>query len=89
MNNITTKLNKFQPGSSLSQKGSALVSALIIGLAFFIVIGVTLRWGLTEKTVNKRHVLRHEAKNASESIVEYGFSEMVRQITTTSSLPSD
>jgi hypothetical protein len=89
MNNITTKLNKFQPGSSLSQKGSALVSALIIGLAFFIVIGVTLRWGLTEKTVNKRHVLRHEAKNASESIVEYGFSEMVRQFTTTSSLPSD
>ena len=79
MNNITTTLNNFRSGSLLSQKGSALVSVLIIGVAFFIVIGVTLRWGVTEKSINKRHILRHEAKNASESIVEYGFSEMVRK----------
>ena len=64
MKHITTRLNKFHPGSLLSQKGSALVSALIIGVAFFIVIGVVLRWGVTEKNINKRHVLRHEAKNA-------------------------
>ncbi len=66
-----------------------MVSVLIIGVAFFIVIGVTLRWGVTEKMINKRHVLRHEAKNASESIVEYGFSEMVRKFTTSSSLPTN
>ena len=89
MNNITTTLNNFRSGSLLSQKGSALVSVLIIGVAFFIVIGVTLRWGVTEKSINKRHVLRHEAKNASESIVEYGFSEMVRKFTTSSSLPTN
>ena len=89
MNNITTTLNNFRSGSLLSQKGSALVSVLIIGVAFFIVIGVTLRWGVTEKMINKRHVLRHEAKNASESIVEYGFSEMVRKFTTSSSLPTN
>jgi hypothetical protein len=89
MNNKTTTLNNFRPGSLLSQKGSALVSVLIIGVAFFIVIGVTLRWGVTEKSINKRHVMRHEAKNASESIVEYGFSEMVRKFTTSSSLPTN
>ena len=89
MNNITTTLNNFRSGSLLSQKGSALVSVLIIGVAFFIVIGVTLRWGVTEKMINKRHVLRHEAKNASESIVEYGFSEMVRKFTTSFSLPTN
>ena len=87
MNNKTTTLRNFRPGSFLSQKGSALVSVLIIGVAFFIVIGVTLRWGVTEKSINKRHVLRHEAKNASEAIVEYGFAEMVRKFTTSSALP--
>ena len=86
-NNTTTTLINNRPKSFIPKKGSALVSVLIIGVAFFIVIGVTLKWGLTEKTINKRHIMRNEAKNASEALVEYGFAEMVKKFTTSSALP--
>ncbi len=54
-----------------------------------MVLSSSLHRGVTEKGINHRHLLRHEAKNAAESICEYGFAELVRRFTTQTSFPVD
>lgn len=70
-----------------SKKGSALMTVLIVGMGLLLVVGITLRWGLTEKKLNTRHVLRQQAKNAAESMVEYGFAELIARFTEQTSFP--
>ncbi len=72
-----------------SEKGSALLTVLIVGMGLLTVVGVTLRWGLTERRLNNQHILRQQAKNASESLVEYGFAELVGRFIGQTSFPSD
>ena len=87
---MNTKQGKF---SSLwpreLRKGSALIVTLVIGIGLLSVIGVSLRWGVTEKRLNIQHIRRQQAKNASESLVEYGFAELVARFTGQTSFPSD
>lgn len=72
-----------------SRNGSAIIAVLIVAMAFLVVMGSSLRWGLTEKRINDQHVLRHEAKNAAESIVEYGFAELMARFNSDTSFPID
>ena len=71
------------------RKGSALMTILIIGMGLLTVLGVTLRWGITEKRLNIQHLRRQAAKNAAESIVEYGFADLIRRFTNQTSFPLD
>ncbi len=69
------------------KKGSALMTVMMIGTGLLLVAGVTLNWSVTEKRLNIRHVLRVQAKNASESIVEYGFAELIARFVGQTSFP--
>ena len=81
------KNDRFLPTDS--RRGSALMLVLLIATCLLIVLTVSLRWGLTEKRLNTRHTMRQHAKNASESLVEYGFAELVSRFTGQTSFPSD
>ncbi len=72
-----------------SRKGSALMTILIIGMGLLTVLGVTLRWGITEKRLNIQHLRRQAAKNAAESVVEYGFADLIQRFTNQTSFPLD
>ena len=74
---------------SLSKKGAALMPVLIIGTGLLTVLTSSLQRGVTEKNINHRHHLRHEAKNAAESVCEYGFAELVRRFEVQTSFPID
>ena len=71
------------------KRGSALMTILIVGTGIIVVIGTSLKSGVTEKVINSRHILRHEAKNGSEAVVEYGFADLVGRFTRKVSFPTD
>ena len=59
----------------LTKKGAALMPVLIIGSGLLTVLISSLHRGVTEKNINHRHHLRHQAKNAAASIVLHGFKK--------------
>ena len=65
------------------------MTILIVGTGIIVVIGTSLKSGVTEKVINARHILRHEAKNGSEAVVEYGFADLVGRFTRKVSFPTD
>ena len=85
MNIKHIKFTSLWPGEP--RKGSALMTILIIGMGLLTVMGTTLRWGITEKRLNIQHVRRQSAKNAAESVVEYGFAELIQRFTHQTSFP--
>ena len=72
-----------------SKRASAMMPVLIVCSVVLMVLSSSLHRGVTEKGINHRHLLRHEAKNAAESICEYGFAELVRRFTKQTSFPVD
>jgi len=70
------------------RRGNTLVTVLILTSFVFIVVGATLRTSLTERRINARHLLRHEARNASESLVEVGFAEAMGRFVRQPGLPT-
>ena len=71
------------------KKGAALVVVLILTIVAALTGGSVLKYSMNERTINRRHFLRLEAKNAAEAVVEYGFAELVSRFDNKSSLPAD
>ena len=62
-----------------SQRGSALVVGLVLTLAVGIVVAFTLRTSVVESRLNEAHFLSLNARNAAESIVDYGVGQLIRR----------
>lgn len=58
------------------RRGSTLVMVALISAGVALVIGVLLRFALTEARINRASILRIEAKNAAEAALEYGAAEL-------------
>lgn len=58
-------------------KGVALISTIIIISAVIVIAGSLLNWGISEQTINERHIVRIETQNAVESILESGVAQLV------------
>ncbi len=87
---MNTRQNKItSPWPREPRKGSALMTILMIGVGLLTVMGVSLRWGITEKRINIQHIRRHSAKNAAESIVEYGFADLIQRFSSQTSFALD
>ncbi len=56
--------------------GSTLVLVVIFTAVLSIMAASLLRFGVTERRLNHSNILFTEARNASESMVEYGFAEL-------------
>lgn len=70
-------------------KGAALVVVLFLTIIASITGGSVLKYSMNERTINRRHFLRLEAKNGAEATVEYGFAELVSRFETRVSVPSN
>ena len=87
MNTKQIKITSLWPREP--RKGSALMTILIIGMGLLTVMGASLRWGITEKRLNIQHIRRQTAKNAAESVVEYGFADLIQRFANQTSFPLD
>jgi type II secretory pathway component PulK len=63
-----------------SRRGFALVLVLTLAFALGITAAVLLRYAGTEFRLNQRNQLRFQAKNASEGMLEYGASELMKRL---------
>ncbi|RKX28235.1 MAG: hypothetical protein DRP71_17605, partial [Verrucomicrobia bacterium] len=77
-------LNRFR-----ENKGAALIVVLFLTIIASITGGSVLKYSMNERTINRRHFLRLEAKNGAEASVEYGFAELVSRFENRASLPTD
>lgn len=59
-----------------SKQGSVLLFALLMTTAMAMVVGSLMRYGIAEKKMNEGHFEVLHAKNAAESMLEYGFSDL-------------
>lgn len=59
-----------------ADRGSALITVTIISAVLVLLVGSILRYGLTERRLNVRHAARMEARNAAESLAEYGAAQI-------------
>ncbi|MGJ3244086.1 MAG: hypothetical protein ACFE0O_14170 [Opitutales bacterium] len=78
-----------QPSRLSRRHGSALAVVVILTFALTAALGAALSWSVTEKRINAGHVLRHSAKNAAESLAEYGFADLIQRFTKKTSFPLD
>ena len=66
------------------QRGSALVTVMMLGLALILIVTSILGYSLNERRLNYREAMRLEARNAAEAMSEYGLAQ-VRQLMETRS----
>lgn len=66
------------------QRGSALVTVMMLSFALIIVVTSILGYSLNERRLNYREAMRLEARNAAEAMSEYGLAQ-VRQLMETRS----
>ena len=59
-----------------STRGSALAVALLFTMVCALLAFSVLRWSITERKLNSRGALWLSARNASEGVAEYGFSQV-------------
>ncbi len=57
-------------------KGSAIVTAVVITMAFALIIASLLSAALSERKMNHRAALRLEAKNAAETTIEFALAQV-------------
>ncbi len=57
-------------------RGSALLTVAIVCAALVLLVGSILRYALSERRLNVRHAARIEARNAAESLAEYGAAQI-------------
>lgn len=67
-----------------ASRGSALLAVILFTTVLLILVGSLLRWSLTERRMNLRAAALMEARNASESLAEYGFSQIRQKFETRS-----
>ncbi|MGF1483444.1 MAG: hypothetical protein ACFBZ8_03670 [Opitutales bacterium] len=58
------------------KRGSALIVVIMITTILGVLIASVLDWGVSEQMVNERHLLNQQARNAVESAVEMGISQL-------------
>ncbi|OIQ90011.1 hypothetical protein GALL_281010 [mine drainage metagenome] len=59
-----------------SNRGSALVTVIILAGVMIILAGAALNWSLTERRLNNRSAYWLEARSAAEALAEYGFAQV-------------
>lgn len=59
-----------------SRSGSAILTVVIVAAVSSVIIASILRWGGTETRINEDHFMRLEARNAAESLIEIGVSQL-------------
>src|SRR6187402_323 len=67
-----------------ADRGSALVTVMILSLGLIIIVTSILGYSLNERRLNYREAMRLEARNAAEAVSEYGLAQ-VRQLMETRS----
>ncbi len=72
-----------------ARRGSGLVMAIIFSTLLVLVIGSMLKWVVTEATLNRRSLLRLEARNAAEGIAEYGMTQIRYRMENTSTFQAN
>ena len=70
--------------SSRRQRGSALVTVMMLSMGLIIIVTSILGYSLNERRLNYREAMRLEARNAAEAMSEYGLAQ-VRQLMETRS----
>ncbi|MCX6952104.1 MAG: hypothetical protein NTV51_08045 [Verrucomicrobia bacterium] len=73
-----------RPSAPRPERGSGIVMAIIFAAVLCAVLASMLRWVMTESTLNKRAMLRLEARNAAEAIAEYGMCQVRYRMENTS-----
>jgi hypothetical protein len=63
-----------------------IMLVLILTAGVSLVLGSVLNLSITEKKNNTRHILQQQAKNAAESMVEYGFADLMNRFRTESAV---
>ena len=58
------------------RRGSALITVTIVSAVVILLVGSILSYALTERRLNLRHAARLEARNAAESLAEYGAAQI-------------
>jgi len=62
-----------------SRRGSIIIMVMIIGTALSVTIASLLNNATTEARINESHFLNLSAKNAAESVLDYGVSQLTRR----------
>jgi hypothetical protein len=62
-----------------ADRGSALVTVMMLSLALILIVTSTLGYSLNERRLNHREAMRLEARNAAEAVSEYGLAQ-IRQL---------
>lgn len=68
--------NKYQSLATRRQRGSILITVVIITMVLSILAGSLLKYSSNEMRTNRSAILHQESNNAAESISEYGFAEL-------------
>ncbi len=62
-----------------SRRGSALLSGLVLCIAIGAVVAAILRSSSSESRLNESHFMTLSARNAAESVVDYGVGQLVKR----------
>jgi hypothetical protein len=71
------------------QRASGLVMAIIYATVLATILASMLKWVMTEATLNQRAVYRLEARNAAESLAEYGMTQIHGRMENTSTFSTN
>ncbi len=58
------------------KRGSTLITTILLVGALSVVLAAILRSSIGERKINHRHMLRTQADNTAEAVVEYGFAQL-------------
>ena len=61
---------------SAPQRGSALVTVMMLAMGLMLILATILGLSLNERRMNYRENMRLEARNAAEAVSEYGLSQV-------------
>jgi Tfp pilus assembly protein PilX len=70
------------------QKGSALVTVLILTMAVALMAGALSAYSISERKLNRHVILRIQAEDAAEALLEYCSSEIAVKFMSQSSIPT-
>lgn len=71
------------------KKGSTLLATILILTVLGVTYASLISRAMTERKINVRHEARLESVNAAESILEYGFAQLVTLFSTRTNLDTD
>jgi hypothetical protein len=70
-----------------SQRGAAFVTTLVFTALLFAIATSIISWTVTERRAAVRHDLRLQARNAVESLLEYGAAQAAAQLNAVTDVP--